>query len=33
MNKAALVLIDLQNDFLALPRLEPHPDTIVELLA
>jgi len=24
-----LVLIDLQNDFLAAPRLEPHPDTIL----
>jgi alpha-ketoglutaric semialdehyde dehydrogenase len=29
MHNAALVLIDLQNDFLALPRLEPHPDTII----
>ena len=29
MKNPALVLVDLQNDFLTLPRLEPHPDTVV----
>jgi acyl-CoA reductase-like NAD-dependent aldehyde dehydrogenase/nicotinamidase-related amidase len=28
-NRPVLVLIDLQNDFLAMPRMEPHPSTIV----
>jgi acyl-CoA reductase-like NAD-dependent aldehyde dehydrogenase/nicotinamidase-related amidase len=28
-NRTALVLIDLQNDFLAMPRMEPHPSTII----
>jgi nicotinamidase-related amidase len=33
METPALVLIDLQNDFLAAPRLEPHPDSIVAAAA
>jgi acyl-CoA reductase-like NAD-dependent aldehyde dehydrogenase/nicotinamidase-related amidase len=28
-NRPVLALIDLQNDFLAMPRMEPHPSTIV----
>ena len=28
-NRAALVLIDMQNDFLELPGIEPHPSTVI----